>query len=146
MKLSRRALLLGSSAAAIAAVGAAGVVLGGGLSLRGWVVGTIRALVPPERLAGVDLDAFAADYLAQANPGRRVALLAAGGGLGHDAVAALGNSSQRYEDARRDVLTTFLLSTDYFSHPESASAPITYFGVAPSYCATANPFAQFLEV
>lgn len=162
-RLTRRRLLTaGAVAGAGVGAGAAGLVAYGG-GAPGFVEAVVRRSFPGSPVPEEEMAAFARDYLARRDRvgylvafepkldpwarlrravnrekfQRRVYL--------NDAVRARLPRSWRasLEDAEREIVTLFALSTDVLSRPDPG-APVAYLGfVDPFEGACANPFAEF---
>jgi hypothetical protein len=133
--MRRRAFLaLGASAGAMAAVGMALFANG----YRSWVLETLRTALPGYSFAGVDQ--FIDDHRSRSRDSIKFQLLGAAESV-FGARALLPEGTRRYiDDEERDVVTEFLLGSDFFQQYPQGAREITYTHRA---VACKSPFAVF---
>lgn len=144
-RLSRRTFIIGG----LAALGGAGALwLARGLRLPGYVddlaVRILRRNLYYLILDDADLRAFAADVVADrdALQTRDVRLAALGYPL-YDALAGLAADDPRLAAVEDEVVSRFLLSTDFFWNGADETIPVRYLGYyVPGRAACFNPFLK----
>ncbi len=144
--VSRRSVLLGGAAAAVFPVGLAGSYLA--TSREHIVINYLRNLLPGLAVKDSDLATFATSFVDRLDPdGRRK--------LYFDTIfffiqypslqgAIPGRYRPGYELYTRSLLTTFLLSTDFFTDAGQKPEQTSYVMFADPYeVGCRNPIAQF---
>lgn len=138
--LSRRAWLLAAGALSLAA--GSDALLTGGIRIIRTIV---QRAVGPVSMSGADWRAFEAGALAnvqaQGASASSIIMLS----LAYGPIRLLGHwlpAAQRFkvEQFERQVLTFFLLTTDYLEQRHTPGAIVTFLGEPP---ACANPWARF---
>lgn len=140
LKISRRQAIAGG--ACVAALGAGGVYVASAEPYD-FFNALLRAHLPGVKFGEETVRAFTADAMQGRNPDFYVkleGLLRIYRVVGYGGVEAALGSSWAYERFYRDMLTLFLICTDFFSLDDPTSREIKYIGY-PSACG--NPFAEF---
>ena len=147
MQLTRRTLLAGAgSVAALGVVG--GGVVGYGLFADGsfvsWVHHVLRSHLPGVKLAAQEIDQFAKDLMTVRPPYRKIKAATIANGYVYSTAESLGLESGAVENYQRQIVTLFLLNSDFFQLEDPLTEEVTYFGIMDPICSVANPFAQLL--
>jgi hypothetical protein len=138
--MNRRKFLLLSSAAGSLAV------VGGGAAFvitdhyRGWIRGILHRGLPGYSLEPKGLTQFGDEYFAKHRHARKQRVIAAAEGVMNlDAMVPAG-MARRIALEEREILTDFLIGSDFFQNYPRGSKVITYSG-KPAACT--SPFATF---
>ncbi len=144
--LSRRGVLFGGAAAGIVPLALTGSYLAS--SRQEIVVDYLRSVLPKLAVKNTDLESFASSYTERLDPAGRKSLY-------YDAIfffleypSLQGVIPARYEHGyeliTRSLLTTFLLSTDFFTEAGQKPQRTSYVAFADPYAVGCrNPLAQF---
>jgi len=139
---SRRKFLLMSGAAAgtlvIVGGGAAAFVYFDGF--EGWVRSTLRAALPGYDLEPNGLAQFTAEYYVTRKDNDTLRLFAATQRLMDTRWALNGKMASDVDEEERQIVSTFLLGSDFFANSPDGPKLITYRGIAE---ACSSPFATF---
>jgi len=140
MKISRRQAIAGG--AAVAALGAGGVYVAAA-EPADFFGALLHTHLPGVKISEETVRAFTADAMQGRNPDFYVkleGLLRIYRVVGYDGLEAALGSSWGYERFYRDMLTLFLICTNFFSLDDPTSGELEYIGY-PQACG--NPFAEF---
>jgi hypothetical protein len=139
MMTRRTFFALGAAAGAMVAAGAA--LLAGGY--RNWVVASLREALPGYAFEPAGLDRFVADYESRHGERMKFRLLGAAERIIDVEPLLPEAKAHRIEDEERQVVTEFLLGSDFFQHYPLAVKEIAYNGPV---IACRSPFARFDDV
>lgn len=132
----RTFLVLGAAAGGLAATGA--VLLANGY--RSWVLRSLEQALPGYSFNAAGLDLFLEEYKPRHSDAMKFQAFGAAETV-FDARALLPDSTIEYiGDEERDVLTEFLIGSDFFQQAPDGPREITYSGRA---VACRSPFATF---
>ena len=135
--MTRRMLLVSSVAAGGAAAFGAALLANG---YRSWVVSVLREALPGYSYDAAGLDRFLEDYRPLHLDGMKFQMFGAAESL-FDARSLLPEQKLQYiADEERDVLTEFLVGSDFFHRPFGETTQITYNARAVT---CRSPFAVF---
>lgn len=145
--LSRRALIAGGAATLVAVPALTVLGLRGTGSPEEIVVGYLRRMLPGLAVPDAEMYAFAAQYLGEPATGwrnrmkyERTLLLMAQPALADAAPASIRGS---FEWTSRDVMTTFLFSTDFFTNAGARPERTAYVAYADPYAVGCrNPLSR----
>lgn len=136
MPTRRTFFALGAAAGAVAAAGAA--LLAGGY--RSWLVASLREALPGYSFEPAGLDRFVEEYESRHGQVMKFRLLGAAERI-FDVDSLLSDAKERrIEDEEREVVTEFLIGSDFFQHYPLAVKEIAYNGRAVE---CRSPFARF---
>jgi hypothetical protein len=135
--IRRRTFLAFSVAAGgLASLGAVLVFKG----YRGWVLDTLQRALPGYSFNAAGLDHFVDEYRSRHPDAMKFQLLGAGGSI-FDVRALLPTQTVRYiGDEERELLTEFLLGSNFFDHARDRTKEVTYTG---RIVTCRSPFAVF---
>jgi hypothetical protein len=136
MMKRRHFLALGAAAGGMAALGA--VLVGNGY--RNWLVGVLERALPGYSYDQVGLDLFAEEHASRHARALKFRLLGAAESIVDARWVMPARMMHRIEDVERDVLTEFLIGSDFFQLYPHGAGTITYVGRSK---ACASPFAVF---
>jgi hypothetical protein len=140
IRISRRQAIGGGLG--IAALAAGGVYVAAGEPYD-FFNAMLRSSLPGVKLSEKTVRAFTADVMQGRNPDFYVkfeGLLRTYRVIGYHGVTAALGDSWAFERFYRDMLSFFLVSTNFFDLADPTSGEVKYVGFPP---ACGNPFAQF---
>jgi hypothetical protein len=139
-RLSRRQTLVGGLALATIGTGTAYV---GSANANDFFRAMVHSELPGVKVSDATIRAVAEEAVAGLPPHYRTTLRVLSMGcrmVGYGAVMATVGHSFKFQHFRREMLTRFLLTTDFFQLPDPRAAEVRYVG-GTMVCG--NPFAQF---
>jgi hypothetical protein len=139
---SRRNLLLGGAGVGVTTLGVGGYAAAA--SEFDFFKAMLRAELPGVIISDESIRIFSQDAMSRRNDDfgpKLKAISAMTRVLGFKAVADMLSDNHTFEKFHRDVLTKFLLGSNFFMLPDPTAEEVLYIG-PPGACA-ANPFAQF---
>lgn len=136
MMKRRTFLALGAAAGGMAAAGA--VLVGNGY--RSWVLSVLRQALPGYAYDPAGLDLFIEQSQSRYSSAMKFRLLGAAESIADARWLLPQRMARRIENTERDVLTDFLIGSDFFQLYPHGAKTITYSG-RPAACA--SPFVVF---
>jgi hypothetical protein len=133
----RRFLLLGGAAGALAVGGATGFAFTD--RFRGWIRDTLEHALPGYSLEPAGLAQFAGEYYAKRKDHDALRVFAAAQGVIDAKWALPPKMAIDVQEEERQILTDFLVGSDFFDNYPDGPKTVTYRGL-PEAC---NPFATF---